>query len=104
MRETAAFIAARPGPALCETLALCYWAGKPFAVDTFNVGQAVRVGALDESVLDERIAAGEFSSVQTLTAPDSPPTALPPGSIVALRAHYASVPVTAIIGEIFVPK
>jgi hypothetical protein len=30
-----AFIKAQPGPAMCEELALCYWAGKSFEVDFF---------------------------------------------------------------------
>ncbi len=34
-------LAAAPGPVACETLALCYWAGKPFAVDLFNLTQSV---------------------------------------------------------------
>jgi hypothetical protein len=34
-------IAAAPGPAACETLALCYWAGKPFTLDLFNLTQSV---------------------------------------------------------------
>ena len=31
-----------PGPALCEMLSLCYWAGKRAEVDVFNLGQAYR--------------------------------------------------------------
>jgi hypothetical protein len=34
-----AFLRGRPGPVLCETLALCYWAKKDPEVDVFNVGQ-----------------------------------------------------------------
>ena len=34
-----AFLRGRPGPVLCETLALCYWAKKGPEVDVFNVGQ-----------------------------------------------------------------
>ncbi|WP_323989201.1 hypothetical protein [Nguyenibacter sp. L1] len=35
---------AAPGPAACETLALCYWAGKDETVDFFNLTQAMLVG------------------------------------------------------------
>lgn len=33
-----------PGPAACETLALCYWAGKEETVDFFNLTQALLTG------------------------------------------------------------
>ncbi|GBQ86575.1 hypothetical protein AA13595_1925 [Gluconacetobacter johannae DSM 13595] len=33
-----------PGPAACETLALCYWAGKTETIDFFNLTQAMRAG------------------------------------------------------------
>jgi hypothetical protein len=34
-------IRATPGPVACETLALCYWAGKDEEVDFFNLTQAI---------------------------------------------------------------
>ena len=37
-------IAAAPGLAGCETLSLCFWAGKPFAVDVFNLEQSILAG------------------------------------------------------------
>ncbi len=37
-------IAASPGIAGCETLSLCFWAGKPFAVDVFNLEQNILAG------------------------------------------------------------
>ncbi|OLC48653.1 MAG: hypothetical protein AUH43_08830 [Acidobacteria bacterium 13_1_40CM_65_14] len=39
-----AFVASRRGPALCEDLALCFWAGKPPEVDVVNLEQHVRRG------------------------------------------------------------
>lgn len=38
-------IRAAPGLAGCEMPSLCFWAGKPFVVDQFNLGQSVRTGA-----------------------------------------------------------
>jgi hypothetical protein len=46
-RPAIARIAASPGPAACETLALCYWAGKPFAIDWFNLTQDMLVHGAD---------------------------------------------------------
>ena len=99
--EAVRLIAAQPGPAVCQTLALCYWAGKAFSVDTFSFAQAVLLGRRDESALAGPIERGEFGSVQALTAAGRPfPT---PVTLAALRQHYRTVPVAPFIGELFVP-
>ena len=60
-------ISATPGPVACETLALCYWAGEPFALDVFLYGQHVlRSG--DASALERALATRSFAAVQ-LDAP-----------------------------------
>ena len=38
------YLAQLPGPAMCEDLALCYWAGKAFEVDFFFTGQKLLLG------------------------------------------------------------
>lgn len=63
-REDVAYLAARDGPALCEMLALCFWAGKPAGVDLFNGQQLFRAGLADEEALLARVARGEFAVVQ----------------------------------------
>jgi hypothetical protein len=55
------------GPALCETLSLCFWAGKPEAVDLFNSRQAFWAGRADEQQLVEKIARREFAVVQLVS-------------------------------------
>lgn len=37
-------VARAPDPALCEVLAVCYWAGKPLELDFFAYGQKLRTG------------------------------------------------------------
>jgi hypothetical protein len=37
-------IASRRGPALCESLALCYWAGKPRQADLWSLSQSLALG------------------------------------------------------------
>jgi hypothetical protein len=56
-----ATIARHDGPVVCEQLAMCYWAGKPFELDLFNLGQKLRTGIVTEAALIERIARKEFS-------------------------------------------
>lgn len=60
----ARFLAQRPGPAICESLLLCYRAGKPFVLDPFNSRQYILAGRLDEDQLIRRVAMHEFSVVQ----------------------------------------
>jgi hypothetical protein len=53
------------GAAMCEDLALCYWAGKRFEVDFFNTGQKLSVGTtgVAERILDD-IANKRFAVIQ----------------------------------------
>lgn len=46
-----AFLKSHDGPALCEMLSLCYWAGKREEVDVFNLGQAYATHARSEKPL-----------------------------------------------------
>jgi hypothetical protein len=60
-----AFMARAKGPGLCEMLAFCYWAGKPVAVDMFNIGQAFETGTRSDAdiaraVHDKRYAVIQF--------------------------------------------
>jgi hypothetical protein len=59
-----AFIAAQPGPALCENLALCYWAGKPAEVDFFNVGERIRLDPTSADALVRLLDGGHFRVAQ----------------------------------------
>jgi hypothetical protein len=52
------------GPAICESLLLCYYAGQPFTLDPFNSRQLILAGRLDQSELIRRIAAKGFAVVQ----------------------------------------
>ena len=65
-----ALISARSGPALCEMQSFCYWAGKPPAVDVFNVGQQFDTGARSDSGLAREVEARRFAVIQF--DPDSP--------------------------------
>lgn len=65
-----AFIEAHRGPALCEMLSFCYWAGKSAAVDVFNLGEAIRTGARSDAPLVRQIADKRFAVLQF--DPDTP--------------------------------
>jgi len=85
--RSVAIIAAQPGPALCEDLLLCYWAGKPFEVDTFNYLQAVHTGRRDAILLLSQIEQGRFSTIQ-LNPIDN---RMPPRVQAVIGQHYKPV-------------
>ncbi|HKQ11465.1 MAG TPA: 6-pyruvoyl-tetrahydropterin synthase-related protein [Rhizomicrobium sp.] len=59
-----AFLKSRPGPALCDQLSLCLWAGKGAAVDVFNIGEQIKTGARSPSALTSMIAGRRFAVLQ----------------------------------------
>ena len=55
-----AFLEIGRGPALCEMLSLCYWAGKRAEVDVFNVGEQFLTGARSDDGLAGLVRAQPF--------------------------------------------
>lgn len=101
-REDIAFLAARPGPAACEILALCYWAGKAEQIDFFNTEQKIIEGAVAPDVLIDRLDRRYYGAI-ALT--DNPPREeqLPPKVMARLRANYRPARVSANGWTILVP-
>jgi len=60
----AKFVSDKQGPAICESLLLCYGAGQPFILDPFNSRQYMLSGRLDRGELIRRITAREFAVIQ----------------------------------------
>jgi hypothetical protein len=60
----AEFVSDKQGPAICESLLICYVAGQPFILDPFNSRQSILSGRLDQGELIRRIAAREFAVIQ----------------------------------------
>lgn len=58
------FLKSHDGPALCEMLSLCYWAGKRAQVDTFNLGQAFATRARGDDALVHLVERKYFRSAQ----------------------------------------
>ncbi|WP_162875577.1 ArnT family glycosyltransferase [Sphingomonas crusticola] len=54
-QQAIALLARQPGAVACERPALCYWSGKPYALDVSNYGQKLRKGH-DPIGLREQIA------------------------------------------------
>jgi hypothetical protein len=62
-RETAAWLRARPGDAWCESLFLCFAAGKPLVVDPYGARQAILTGRSDEETLLRAIREQRFAVI-----------------------------------------
>lgn len=93
-------LAATPGPALCENLAICYWAKKPMDVDVFNFAQGVLGRTKDLAALEARIASGTYVGAEFGGEPTMP------NVLRALRttlaARYRLVPLPG-VGELYLP-
>jgi hypothetical protein len=59
------FLVAQPGPAICETLILCYDAGKPYIFDPWNGTRLARLGKLDSNEIVKQIAEKKYGAFQT---------------------------------------
>ena len=64
-----AFLRAAPGPVFCDTLALCYWAGKPQDIDTWSLGYKIRKGIVPAKRLTDLLDEGYFDVIQIEVAP-----------------------------------
>jgi hypothetical protein len=80
-----AFLQARHGPAICETLAFCYWAGKPAPVDVFNLDQQLIAGARDPAPFLKLIETRHFSAIEL---DETTPFPLPPPEQTAILRNY----------------
>jgi hypothetical protein len=59
------FLVAQPGPAICESLILCYDAGNPYVLDPFNSARLVGLGKLNSQDIVKQIAEKKYGAIQT---------------------------------------
>jgi hypothetical protein len=59
-----AFLRGHPGPAMCENLTFCYWAGKEGPVDVFNLDQQFETGSRDPNTFLRLLRSRSFDSVE----------------------------------------
>lgn len=64
------FVRAHPGPALCESLLLCYEAGKAFEYEPFSVRDQLKTGVLHESDVLALLRTHHFQTVQVALRSD----------------------------------
>jgi hypothetical protein len=94
-RDDLAFLAGIEGRVMCETLALCYWAGKGLEVDSFNARQGFLARGHDEQVLLDLLASGGLAAVQLTSAdPSRDDDRISAEFIDSLLRHYRLARVT----------
>lgn len=88
------FLRAQTGQSLCESLLLCYYAGKPYELDPFNSTSLIAFGKLDESTLVNGIRNQQYSAIQFDKPPlrgglpDAPPERFTPATLRAVQENY----------------
>jgi hypothetical protein len=102
--QEVSFLAAQPGPAICESLMLCYDAGKPYIVSPFALGASARLGKGKNNEIVKQIADKEYGAIQTETPANQKPSARFPDEVLdAIDRSY----VEALTGQdchIYVPR
>lgn len=63
-----AILEGRPGLAICESLLLCFAAGKSLSLDPFNAYEAFTAGRADETALLESVARGAYGTIELRAA------------------------------------
>lgn len=69
-RSAVELVKARPGPALCESLLLCYEAGKPFEYEPNSARDQINIGGIKEDDVLQLLRVHHFQTVQILLRSD----------------------------------
>jgi hypothetical protein len=72
VKDDTAYLAAHPGSALCESMLLCLWAGKPVLVDPYNLLQASATGRLPATLLEDMLKRRDFAVIQLQSRREHP--------------------------------
>lgn len=96
------FVAGHPGPVMAGTLVLAHAAGRDFAVDLFNVHEAMAAGAMAEERLLDRIRARRYAVIQ-LSAYDRTHR-LGDRVMEVVERHYAPARTSDLHGRFYLPR
>jgi len=75
-----------PGPAICEDLLICFWAGKPLQFETFLIKQSIVTKKIDETLVLETLRNRKWAVVQ-VNRPEAP-NRFTENFLQTLRAEY----------------
>ena len=107
-QSVSALLRQQPGPAMCETLLLCYAAGKPFEYDTFAVDELIRTGKVPMDEILRLLDSRHFRSIQIELAANEALQPAPrirfPGPFMRLLFARYKVALRTTRYTVFVPK
>jgi len=89
--QETSFLRAHPGPAICESLLRCYYAGKPYEIDPFNSTRFVRANKLDSGEIVRKIEMHQYGAIQLNRPVESfkrPSNRFPDEVLDAIRQYY----------------
>lgn len=98
-----ALIRRQDGPVLCESLAMCFWAGKPIEVDFFNAGMKMKAGAMDPAPLIAMLDSRHYRLIQ-LELPRFLTPRVPETVTEAIARNYETLHAREPVGEILAPR
>jgi hypothetical protein len=103
--EEVAFLRRTPGPALCESLLRCYFAGKPYRYDPFNATRLIAFGKLDAEEMVADLRNHQYGAVQIGGPLEEPARSerFDPAILKAVEENYV-VLLSNEDGFIYVPK
>ena len=100
------FLKAQPGPAICESLLRCYYAGKPYVYDPFHFTRLVSLNELDSGELVAQIKTFHYGAIQlhgTLSSLERPNERFPDAVLDAIDQYY-SLAIRHSNCAIYIPK
>jgi hypothetical protein len=75
-----------PGPVACETLALCYWAGRHSEIEFFNFGQRALLDPGFDAAFTQQLERGDIALIQRELTGGA--KRLPPGLEALIESRY----------------
>jgi hypothetical protein len=99
-----ATIARHPDPVACQTVVLCYWAGREWSLDWFAARQKLKAGIISERALLNPIERHQLTMLQIEARSRTPPYFVFPERIEsAIDEHYTVVQ-TSVHGLLLEPR
>src|ERR1700683_5389187 len=86
------FLKAQPGPAICESLLRCFYAGKPYVYDPYHFTRLVSLNMLDSGGLVAEIRALHYGAIQLrgpLHSLERPNERFPDAVLDAIDQYYS---------------
>ncbi len=103
-QQEESFLTAHEGPAICETLLLCFDAGKPYTVNAYGLGIGAKMGGKRIKTVVDRIEAKQYAAIQTEAPVSQRPGFRFPDEVLEAVNHNYVEAIKAPDCHIYVPR